>query len=144
MTIGDIDIERIDDGDNIVYKITQDLYMEIVKKTDEKLIELMTKYAKEHNATLMTIPEEKVKIIIDLGCREYLKDYKSDYINLKDFENGEYVSKDKIREKIEEFRKVRDYIISNSEFNPTAEYDIGRNDYCIRMLEDLIGEYKIE
>lgn len=48
--------------------------------------------------------------------------------------------KDKIREKIEDFRKVRDYLISNSAFNPTDEYDIGRNDYCIRMLEDLIEE----
>lgn len=54
--------------------------------------------------------------------------------------NNDYVSKDKIKSKIEEFKKVRDIILENEkEFNrPMMTYDLKRNDYCEKMLQSLL------
>ena len=62
----------------------------------------------------------------------------------KFFVNGyfreNYVSKDKIKAKIEEFKIVRDTILENEkEFNrPMMTYDLKRNDYCEKMLQSLL------
>lgn len=51
-----------------------------------------------------------------------------------------YISKDKIKAKIEEFKIVRDTILENEkEFNrPMMAYDLKRNDYCEKMLQSLL------
>lgn len=51
-----------------------------------------------------------------------------------------YVPKDKIKAKIEEFKKVRDTILENEkELNrPMMTYDLKRNDYCEKMLQSLL------
>ena len=51
-----------------------------------------------------------------------------------------YVSKDKIKSKIEEFKIIRDTILENEkEFNrPMMTYDLKRNDYCEKMLQSLL------
>ena len=85
-----MNIESIEEGDNIILKATRDIYYKIAKEEDTQIKKLMVDYAKEHNAEIRFIDEEKVKIIIDLGCKEYLKNYQSGYI-----------SKDKIKEKLE-------------------------------------------
>ena len=62
----------------------------------------------------------------------------------KFFVNGyfreNYVSKDKIKAKIEEFKIVRDTLLENEkEFNrPMMTYDLKRNDYCEKMLQSLL------
>ena len=89
----------------------------------EELILSLIRTINEECDRLEDIEDKKVEVAVD-----FIEEKRDKYW------------KDKIREKIEDFRKVRDYLISNSAFNPTDEYDIGRNDYCIRMLEDLIEE----
>ena len=51
-----------------------------------------------------------------------------------------FISKDKIKAKIEEFKIVRDTILENEkEFNrPMMTYDLKRNDYCEKMLQSLL------
>lgn len=51
-----------------------------------------------------------------------------------------YISKDKIKAKIEEFKIVRDTILENEkELNrPMMTYDLKRNDYCEKMLQSLL------
>lgn len=62
----------------------------------------------------------------------------------KFFVNGyfkeNFVRKDKIKAKIEEFKIVRDTILENEkEFNrPMMTYDLKRNDYCEKMLQSLL------
>lgn len=53
-----------------------------------------------------------------------------------------FVSKDKIKAKIEEFKTLRDTIIENEkELNrPMMTYDLKRNDYCEKMLQSLLEE----
>ena len=55
---------------------------------------------------------------------------------------NKFVSKDKIKAKIEEFKKVRDVILENeNEFNrPMMTYDLKRNDYCEKMLQSLLDK----
>lgn len=91
-----MDVKLSENGDNIIAQITNNLYYKILKDEDEQIKKLMVDYAKEHNAEIRFIDEEKVKLIIDLGCKEYLKNYQSGYI-----------SKDKIREKIKELDYIR-------------------------------------
>ena len=54
----------------------------------------------------------------------------------------DYISKDKIREKIRNFKAVKQEIfrLENKLGNPSITYDIVRNDYCEKMLEDLLKE----
>ena len=58
------------------------------------------------------------------------------------FENQKdnFVHKDKIKAKIEEFKIVRDTILENEkELNrPMMTYDLKRNDYCEKMLQSLL------
>lgn len=53
-----------------------------------------------------------------------------------------YVSKDKIREKIRQFKAVKQEIfrLENKLGIPSITYDIVRNDYCEKMLEELLKE----
>jgi hypothetical protein len=57
--------------------------------------------------------------------------------------NGKYISKDKIRDKIDEYRQLRKYIIKSSkelELLIKNIPDFERIDFCIGMLEDLIED----
>ena len=62
----------------------------------------------------------------------------------KFFVNGyfqeNFVRKEKIKAKIEEFKIVRDTILENEkEFNRSMmTYDLKRNDYCEKMLQSLL------
>lgn len=60
-----------------------------------------------------------------------------DYMISKD-----YISKDKIREKIEQFRTTKKLIlvVENELGRASITYDIVRNDYCEKMLEELLEE----
>ena len=103
------------------YEENDEEYKRLYNK--EELILSLIRTINEECDRLEDIEDQKVEVAVD-----FIEEKRDKYW------------KDKIREKIEDFRKVRDYLISNSAFNPTDEYDIGRNDYCIRMLEDLIKE----
>jgi hypothetical protein len=60
------------------------------------------------------------------------------------FMNGtfvnKFINKDKIREKIKNFKAVKQEIfrLENKLGIPSITYDIVRNDYCEKMLEDLL------
>lgn len=58
------------------------------------------------------------------------------------FNDGKKTVENKIKAKIEEFKKVRDIILKNEkEFNrPMMTYDLKRNDYCEKMLQELLEE----
>ena len=114
-----MDVKLLENGDNIITQITNNLYYKIVKDEDEQMKKLMIDYAKEHNAEIRFIDEEKVKLIIDLGCKEYFKNYRSGYI-----------SKDKIKAKIKE--------IQNYTF--MSEEEITQQDYAIERLKELLEE----
>lgn len=53
-----------------------------------------------------------------------------------------YISKDKIKSMINNFRKVKREILSNENILGRASitYDIVRNDYCEKMLNQLLEE----
>ena len=79
--------------------------------------------------------------ISDIGITQ--KTYKrlNDLLNLiekqqKEIENS--ISKDKIREKIKDFEEIRDIIAVKE--NIDLNYDMKRNDYCIKMLNELLEE----
>ena len=72
------------------------------------------------------------------GGRSYGKTLKA-----KEFITKEYVSKDKIRDKIDEYRQLRKYIIKSSKdlellINNIPDFE--RIDFCIGMLEDLLED----
>ena len=50
----------------------------------------------------------------------------------------ECISKDKIREKIKNFEEIRDIIAVKE--NIDLNYDMKRNDYCVKMLNELLEE----
>lgn len=122
--IGDFDIKKVEDGEDLIYSVTQKIYYKILQENEKAVKDLMTKYARENNAELMLIPEETVKIIIDLGCREYLKNYRSGYI-----------SKDKIRDKI---RKL--VIGKNDDWNDECFTEGRKKEAQIAILEKLLEE----
>lgn len=56
---------------------------------------------------------------------------------------SEYVHKDRIREKIDEYRQLREYIIKSSkDLQQIIDNipDFERIDFCIGMLEDLLED----
>lgn len=56
---------------------------------------------------------------------------------------SEYVHKDRIREKIDEYRQLREYIIKSSkDLEQLIKNipDFERIDFCIGMLEDLLED----
>ena len=86
--------------------------------------------------------KETINIILDLIEKqskeiEELKE-KNEY--LPAWVSKKYISKDKIKAKIEEFKTVRDTILENEkELNrPMMTYDLKRNDYCEKMLQSLL------
>lgn len=77
---------------------------------------------------------------------EYYKDEleKESSIWTKIEKGNDYISKDKVRDKIEEYRQLRKYIIKSSkdlELLINNIPDIERIDFCIGMLEDLLEDY---
>lgn len=60
-----------------------------------------------------------------------------DYMISKD-----YISKDKIKAKIHAFKEIKKEILSceNKLAKASITYDIVRNDYCEKMLKDLLEE----
>lgn len=82
-----MEIKTIEDGDNIVTQVTRKLMYQVAKNEEEETKMAMVDYAKKNNAELVLLDEDEVKVIIDLGCKEYLKGH-----------NSKYISKDKIRD----------------------------------------------
>ncbi len=82
-----MEVEKIEDGDNIVLKVTREVFHQVAKHDEEEVKMAMVDYAKKNNTELRLLDEDEVKIIIDLGCKEYLKGH-----------NSGYISKDKIRD----------------------------------------------
>lgn len=60
---------------------------------------------------------------------------------LKEIKNN-FVSKDKIKALIENFKIIRDTIVKDEKElkRPMMTYDLKRNDYCVKMLESLLNE----
>ena len=60
----------------------------------------------------------------------------------KDTLDTDYISKDKLRKKLEQFRIIKREIfkIEHELGTPSITYDIVRNDYCEKILEDLLEE----
>lgn len=58
----------------------------------------------------------------------------------KNYVEDNYIHKNEIKRKIEEFKQVRDEILrEEKEFNsPMMAYDLKRNDYCEKMLQSLL------
>lgn len=94
---------------------------------------------------------EKLKILLNLIEKqrkeiEELKDIQQKICNEElleqEYVKEYFIAKDKIKSKIEEFKKVRDEILKNEkEFNrPMMTYDLKRNDYCEKMLQSLLKE----
>lgn len=81
-----MEIKSIEDGDNIIFQATQNLWYQVVKNEEEQTKMAMVDYARKNNAELRLLDEDKVKTIIDLGCKQFLKNY-----------NSGYISKDKIK-----------------------------------------------
>lgn len=63
-------------------------------------------------------------------------------VYMNGFYDGEKKWKDKIKEKIKEFREVRDEILKNEKQlqRESITYDLKRNDYCEKMLQELLEE----
>lgn len=63
---------------------------------------------------------------------------------IRDTFSADYISKDEVREKIKEFQDVKKTIIKSESklLRASITYDIVRNDYCEKMLEELLGEIK--
>ncbi len=109
---------------------------------EKKAIEWLKKAdwfsARLYAPTILNLIEKQSKEIEDRAkiCKNIQK-----FIN-KDYVEQEYISKDKIKAKIEEFKRVRDEILrEEKEFNrPMMTYDLKRNDYCEKMLQSLLDE----
>lgn len=56
--------------------------------------------------------------------------------------DNEFISKDKIKAKIHAFKEIKKEILSceNKLAKASITYDIVRNDYCEKMLKDLLEE----
>lgn len=75
--------------------------------------------------------KEKIKVL-----EEEIDDWKF----TKNYVEDNYIHKNEIKRKIEEFKQVRDEILrEENEFNkPMMTYDLKRNDYCEKMLQSLL------
>lgn len=113
------------------------------------LINIDTYLEKEMLINLLNLIEKQSKEIEELknitkSYDSFLGDEKIVIADKKFFVNGyfqeNFVRKDKIKAKIEEFKIVRDTILENEkEFNrPMMIYDLKRNDYCEKMLQSLL------
>ena len=92
---------------------------------DQELIELQTVISKQ---------QEKIKELEKkLANRIELLNYMI---------NKDYISKDKIKNKIEQYKKTKKEIfkLEHELGRASITYDIVRNDYCEKMLEDLLEE----
>ena len=126
--------------DNIVSKIKGETATAIVVSEQSMILlfkRLMLKIEKQSKEI------EELKNITKsydsfLGTEKIVIADKKFFVNGYFREN--YVSKDKIKAKIEEFKIVRDTILENEkEFNrPMMTYDLKRNDYCEKMLQSLL------
>ena len=96
--------------------------------------EQLTGEAKRLFEAIMKIADERDELLEK--NKEYEKQLDLDYVN------NNFISKDKIKAKIEEFKQVRDEILrEEKEFNrPMMTYDLKRNDYCEKMLQSLLEE----
>ena len=73
---------------------------------------------------------------------EELKQEK-EYLNcIIESDKDNYINKDKIREKIKAFQDIKKEIIKNENklLRASITYDIVRNDYCEKMLQELLKE----
>ena len=82
-----MEVKKIEDGNNMVLQVTRKIFYQVAKNEEEEVKMAMVDYAKKNNAELRLLDEDEVKVIIDLGCKEYLKGH-----------NSGYISKDKIRD----------------------------------------------
>lgn len=90
--------------------------------------------------------EELIEIIEEQNQEiEYYKDEleKESSIWTKIEKGNDYIRKDRIREKIDEYRQLREYIIKSSkDLQQIIDNipDFERIDFCIGMLEDLLED----
>lgn len=103
----------------------------------------------DHYSSDLIIELDDAEIILNLIEKqskeiEGLKDKNKELIKERATEivyvDKNFVRKDKIKAKIEEFKTVRDTILENEkELNrPMMTYDLKRNDYCEKMLQSLL------
>ena len=120
----------------------KELSEEDLKFDDYEVTAILDKTDLKSLIIVLNLIEKQSKEIEELKSRNQGKTEA-----LEEWINGERVSihcihKDKIKAKIEEFKKVRDTILENEkELNrPMMTYDLKRNDYCEKMLQSLLED----
>ena len=110
-------------------------------------LELEVKVLRANNKGLKDKIEELKKENLEIRDWKYVIDSYEDLERLKELDlvkikGKEYISKDIIKEKIEQFKQVRGTILDNeAEYKrPMMTYDLIRNDYCEKMLQSLLEE----
>lgn len=130
-------IERIEDflTTNIILSISSD-----ETANAEELTAVISKneyLSIEFIASMFLKQSKEIEVLKDTNKKLYEMGKQN---AIQELINNDYISKDKIKAKIEEFKIVRDTILENEkEFNrPMMTYDLKRNDYCEKMLQSLL------
>lgn len=106
--------------------------MNNLSEEEKKAIEWLKKAdwfsARLYSGTILNLIEKQSKEIEELKNKNNI--------------NENYISKDKIKAKIEQFKFVRNTILeTGAEYKtPMMTYDLIRNDYCEKMLQELLEE----
>ena len=108
---------------------------EISPKMAQNILNVINKQQKE-------IKKEKNRI---MELAELLDKQENEIKSLEqelEIQEGCSISKDKIREKIKAFQNIKKEIIKNEHklLRASITYDIVRNDYCEKMLQELLEE----
>ena len=90
--------------------------------------------------TVLTIKEEEIEELKEIN--EELVESIEEGVNGERINDINCISKDKIREKIKAFQNIRKEILKNDNelLRSSITYDIVRNDYCEKMLQELLEE----
>lgn len=114
-------------------------YLNLKARMDSKYddLDLIPKSVRTSIKAILKICEDQEKDIILLKSQNGIS-----YFVHKQITESDYISKDKVKEKIRAFKSVKQEIfrLESKLGIPSITYDIVRNDYCEKMLEDLLKE----
>lgn len=127
--------------------------MNNIKRNDDLEIDIENKYLKYKENVKFTTEEaiyilkrkdfiDEVEYIALENLIQENKELKEKAKNTMGLIGANYIHKDKVKEKINQYKEIRDEIlkIESKTLKPSITLDLKRNDYCMKILQELLKE----